>query len=386
MRRCVLPCVLIWALLAAGHPGYAGLLQQIGKTIGKVVTPPPEKPQQAQAADKDPAQELIRQAGGEYMDDAAMVARFVGMVDRLRPCMIRGDVAIQPHLINNATVNAAATASGILLMYRGMMEATEGKDGMLAAVVGHELGHIDRQHGVRQGIIDIIVGELGARYGGLSLVGGLVVANRSQKDEFEADKCGLIYMLQAGYDADGALELQRKLVEMGGSGTGVDAYFSTHPPGPQRIEHLRAQLPGILLGWGDKAKATRRPGAAVACDAALVGRLPSAKPGETPRPCQCATDVAIKLAKSGQMEPVALAPNPADLKAALTSAAVAGQELLVWCYLAVPQGGKRASEPRASVYDVASGLLLTNRKAAGRDARSLALAVLSNRNWRHGGR
>jgi len=380
---------VIAASMVCAQPTHAGLLKDI---VTDVLEPPeaPPAPKAQQASAEDPVQKLISQVGGEC-EDEEMKQRLTKMVEQLRPCMYRNAGTIKPYLIQNDTLNAAATASGLLLMYSGMMKATEGNDPMLAAVVGHELGHIERQHAVRQQWWEVILGIASGKDAGLQVLSSLVLAQRSQRDEFEADKCGLRYMLMAGYDPDGALQLQQKFVELSGSGSGVDSYFSTHPAGPERISRLRAVLPDLLLSWGGKARASGRttvvpPSAAVACDVLLVGGpRPPSRQGGTPVPSKLTRDLVDLLAKSGQMEPAALPESSDGLEAALCKAADRGDDLLIWCSLATPPGAKGPTRPQVRVYDVPTGLVLTVRTVQGGGPKAFALAVLANRNWRHGG-
>jgi predicted Zn-dependent protease len=57
----------------------------------------------------------------------------------------------------------------------------------------------------------------------------------SRKQEFEADRIGLILMAIAGYDIEQAPELWKK---MSSNGASIPEFLSTHPSDEHRIENL----------------------------------------------------------------------------------------------------------------------------------------------------
>ena len=355
--RCLVPVCLVFTLLSSA-PLQAGFFDKLLDLV----------PTSMQDAD---LQKLLAERGGVY-EDPGMKARLDRIVAQLKPYMDgKGrKTPIQAYLVDNATVNAGATPSGILVMHRGMMDATAGHDGMLAAVVGHELGHVDCQHGITQWILHIALDAVTHDDKWLKVLASLIFGRRSQKDEFQADRCGMRYMLLTGYEPDGALRLQQKFVELFGAGAGVNSYFSTHPPGPMRVAKLRAALPVILLNRGQEIKTARKPETAIAHELGT-------------RPKNLSTQLTKFMTKSGQMAPTALGPHK-SLEEAMTSANRAGFELLVWCKASRAGKKKAPVQIEVSVYDLPTGLLLTD-KMSQPNPQTIALALLANRNWRHGG-
>ena len=90
--------------------------------------------------------------------------------------------------------------------------------------------------------------DLELLFGGLMLVhNGLIVTKYSRQDELEADRVGMMYMAQAGYDPRAAPRVWERL-----SGARDDqvekvlSIFSTHPRDFKRVAELRKHLPEAL--------------------------------------------------------------------------------------------------------------------------------------------
>ena len=148
-------------------------------------------------------------------------------------------------------VNAFAMADGTIRLYSGLMELLD--DGELQFVVGHEMGHVEKEHirkkirlayaasAVRKGIAS--QGGAAGDVAG-SLVGGLAEAllnaQFSQLEEKEADDAGLAFLKrQAGNPGD-AVSALRKIAGLGRG----HSFLSSHPDPDLRAERLLAQLEG----------------------------------------------------------------------------------------------------------------------------------------------
>ena len=159
--------------------------------------------------------------------------------------------------------NAFALPGGNIGIYEGMLQVTE-NEAQLAAVIGHEIGHLRAEHPqervssevATQGAVqlvsaalqagnlayaDMVAGALGAgaRYG--------VLLPYSRNQELEADRVGLQLMAQAGYDPREALEFWRRMQQQGGAEP--PAFLSTHPGAGDRIEQLEELMPEALEAY-----------------------------------------------------------------------------------------------------------------------------------------
>ena len=161
-------------------------------------------------------------------------------------------------------VNAYAFPGGHVMVFEGLWDAKEGlvqTVDELAAVIGHEIAHVNCRHSTeamtREMLPNLILAggmiyasiedddDLQLLFGGLMLVhNGLIVTKYSRVDELEADRVGMAYMAKAGYDPAAAPRVWERLA--GASDNQVEkvlSIFSTHPRDFKRVQELRKHLP-----------------------------------------------------------------------------------------------------------------------------------------------
>jgi predicted Zn-dependent protease len=119
-----------------------------------------------------------------------------------------------------------------------------------AALLGHEAahwakGHVDSSQArssTIQGIgtlIGVGLGIAGVPAAGIitGLGADLIQASYGRDDEREADALGIEYMWAAGFDPQGALRLQEKMLKL--PGARKVPFLSSHPSGEERVENLQ---------------------------------------------------------------------------------------------------------------------------------------------------
>src|SRR5688572_8518647 len=119
-------------------------------------------------------------------------------------------------IIDSPDINAFALPGGYVYINRGLM-AYLTTEAQLAAVLGHEIGHITARHTVRQQaagktanilstavVIATGVSTLGET---ASLFGGALVSGYGRDMELEADGLGAEYLTKAGYDPNAMVEV-----------------------------------------------------------------------------------------------------------------------------------------------------------------------------------
>lgn len=173
-------------------------------------------------------------------------------------------------VFESAQVNAFALPGGKIGVYTGMVAFAESPD-QLAAVVGHEVGHVIARHGAER------MSEALAATSALSVLdmwqeGGetknLVVAAlglgfdlgiakpHSRSQESESDTIGLRLMAKAGFDPRQAVELWRRMAERG---RGPPEFLSTHPSPDKRAAALEQQQPVARPLYQQAHRAGRKP-------------------------------------------------------------------------------------------------------------------------------
>jgi predicted Zn-dependent protease len=119
-----------------------------------------------------------------------------------------------------------------------------------AALLGHEAAHWAKEHvdssqsrsSTIQGIgtlIGVGLGMAGVPAAGIitGLGADLIQASYSRDDEREADALGIDYMRASGFDPQGALRLQEKMLKL--PGARKVPFLSSHPSGDERVENLK---------------------------------------------------------------------------------------------------------------------------------------------------
>ncbi len=155
------------------------------------------------------------------------------------------------------SANAFALPGGKIGVHTGLLKVAQTPD-QLAAVIGHEVGHVIAQHGnervsqslaTQGGLVAASVAlkdRTGKSYdlvmAGLGLgaqFGVLLPFSRTQ--ESEADIIGLDLMAKAGYDPHQSVELWKNMAKAAG-GAAPPEFLSTHPAPESRIANLESHM------------------------------------------------------------------------------------------------------------------------------------------------
>ncbi len=165
--------------------------------------------------------------------------------------------------------NAFALPGGRVGVNSGIFTVAKNQD-QLAAVIGHEIGHvISRHHEERMtrqmgasGLLQI-AGALAGDYGQLVTQGGSVLAQTgfllpgSRAQESEADVVGQRLMAQAGFDPAQAVNLWQNM--MAASGARSPQWLSTHPDPANRIRELQRDVPALEPVYRQARQAGKAP-------------------------------------------------------------------------------------------------------------------------------
>lgn len=157
-------------------------------------------------------------------------------------------------VVDSPGVNAFATPDGYIFVNRGLLMFLESED-QLAAVIGHEIGHIVARHGAKQRWTDIL-----GLYGGF--VGTILTGRREMMDladestkaliagygremELEADAIGAEILARAGYNPLAIIESLQVLkdqslyaAEVRGQPATYHGLFATHPQNDKRLHDI----------------------------------------------------------------------------------------------------------------------------------------------------
>jgi predicted Zn-dependent protease len=163
---------------------------------------------------------------------------------------------------HDRVVNAFALPDGRIYVSLGLMRLIENdrqRDDELAFVVGHELTHVVEHHSASQAkrsmpasIAAILLGAAtrSSAVGSIAQYGAAAYnASYSRKDEYRADKGGLLAMRAAGYDPHASVTMLQRLQEQGGSQRGgVNTWFASHPLTQNRVDRVREMIASMGNG------------------------------------------------------------------------------------------------------------------------------------------
>ncbi|MCI5058459.1 MAG: M48 family metallopeptidase [Flavobacteriales bacterium] len=194
--------------------------------------------------------QLVKRVGGKIQNAVVKYMHDEGLSKRIK------DYKWEFNLVQDDLVNAWCMPGGKVVIYTGILPVTQDETG-LAVVMGHEIAHAIARHGNERMSQQLaaVAGGVGlavalnekpeqtkniflAAYGATT---GLGILKYSRMHESEADKLGLVFMAQAGYDPDKAVGFWERMAKQGGAN--VPEFLSTHPSHETRIQKIKEFLP-----------------------------------------------------------------------------------------------------------------------------------------------
>jgi predicted Zn-dependent protease len=194
---------------------------------------------------------------GVYNDPA--LADYVQKIGRkLARVSHRSNLVYRFTVLDSAEVNAFALPGGYIYITRGLL-AYLNSEAQLAAVLGHEIGHVTARHAVRQHAAATTTGLLGAviaattdipAAGDLANVAGTaLVRGYGRSHELEADRLGAEYLARGGYDPGAMLKVigvlknqetfEKQLAREEDREPNVyHGVFATHPDNDKRLQEV----------------------------------------------------------------------------------------------------------------------------------------------------
>ncbi len=204
---------------------------------------------------------MAAQFGGLDPDPAAQ-----DLVDEIGDHIVSSSPAGQSpyefefHLLeDDQTINAFALPGGQIFITRGLLDALK-TEGELAAVLGHEIGHVVARHSAEQiAKVKLTEGLTGAvviasydpdnpssmRTGQVAaLIGQLVNMRFGREDELESDFFGVCFIKDAGYDPVELISVMKVLAQSR-QGQEPPEFFSTHPNPDRRIQRIEEAIQNV---------------------------------------------------------------------------------------------------------------------------------------------
>ena len=197
------------------------------------------------------------EAIGELVTSGPQVNRVRRITGRLLPPYLSED-DVRVHVVDTKEWNAAAMGNGAVWIYTGLIDDLS--DDELAIVIGHELAHYTHEHSRRAAKSDLWTQLLGmsvsaaaeaidndalrttAQIAALaSMTAALSKYSRNHEDQ--ADRVGVRYVYEAGYDVRQGPRLWGRFREKYGEANRlVNFFLGSHSRPTDRIRNLEREL------------------------------------------------------------------------------------------------------------------------------------------------
>lgn len=228
MFRRIIPLATILSLLCAGIPAPALAMST---------------QQQIQLGKQDDA-DLLRT---NVVETDPLLNAYVDRIsEKLWAQTARKHIPYSVKILKTDEINAFSTLGGFVYVNEGLIDFVQSDD-ELASVIGHETGHIERNHVVTmqakaQAVnllftIAALFSPILYRFGSLAEAG--LLAKFSRADELQADRYGLQLMARAGYDPNAMVSMMRHLGVLEAAHSDLlTNYLASHPPSADRVAHM----------------------------------------------------------------------------------------------------------------------------------------------------
>jgi len=189
----------------------------------------------------------------KLLADPAVVNYVSQVGEKVAAKATRQDVDYAFKVIDNPKeINAFAVPGGNIYVYSGLLTQMK-TESELAAVLGHEVAHISQRHSMKaltrqatfELVLSVVLGENAPAWQStLADIGGsLTFLKFSRADETEADREGLSYMYNAGYDPQGMVDLLTMFTTLQqNEPSKIQVFLSSHPAPQERVGEVKGLI------------------------------------------------------------------------------------------------------------------------------------------------
>ena len=222
---------------------------------------------------------IIAEYGGAYRGPQAQYAERVGRRVAVQSGLSSDPSAFNVTLLNSAVDNAFAIPGGYVYVTRNLL-ALMNDEAELAAVLGHEVGHVAARHSAKRqetatrnsilgALGQLLVGSVAGNSGigqlltrGIGTGAQLATLSFSRSQETQADDLGINYLAGAGYDPAALSTMLEDLAaqnllsqQIAGASSALPAWASTHPDPASRVRRAQQQATQVGRATSDRGRA-----------------------------------------------------------------------------------------------------------------------------------
>jgi predicted Zn-dependent protease len=209
---------------------------------------------QVQAMGASAAPQLTQEYGGEIKSPE--IRAYVDRVGQALAAHVEpeyGQIDWSFTVLDSEVINAFALPGGRVFISKGLLQRFT-NEAQVAGVLGHEIGHVTAKH-VNERVSQSMAIELGVAAIGhysesqlassaASMFGNGYQLHFGRGQESQSDELGVRYMVKAGYNPRGMLQVLDVLREASEGGQRQPEFLSTHPYPETRLETINRMLAG----------------------------------------------------------------------------------------------------------------------------------------------
>lgn len=191
----------------------------------------------------------------KLLKNTAVQSYVSGVGQKIARVCDRRDIEYTFKVIDKKEINAFACPGGYIYVYTGLLEILD-NEAQLAAVLSHEVSHLVARHSIKKLqniygysiLAQIALGDKAESVAGdiVNIAASLILQGYSRDNEFEADRYGILYAKNAGYNPEGMIQVFEKFRKMEGNPPpAVLGLLSSHPPAEDRIEKGKTEISKI---------------------------------------------------------------------------------------------------------------------------------------------
>lgn len=225
-------------------------------------------------------------------------------------------------IVRSEAVNATSLSDGEVGAYRGLANLVGTDRGLWAAVLSHEVAHVERRHAVRKALYHLYVQQqieyyrIRQAYGDNTAVwailalrtAGTIAEKKLSRDlEHDADAQGMLLMARAGYHPDYVFAMHHLMRLATGEQSKFGAFFSDHPRWETRDQRSdRAYMDALTEYnrlWPDPASSPGGPAPTVA----FLGKFKTAESEQ-----RSSGDILVPVSCRNAIEPITVVVRLTD--------------------------------------------------------------------------
>ncbi len=249
-RRSTAIIMLVFVLSGGFLGGLSGCTTSpaTGDTVPKFISD-----EQEISIGEEAAPQFAKEFGGEV--DDPVLRSYVSRVGGQVAAVSDREMPYEFFLVRSDVPNAFALPGGKIFITAGLMRRMTNQR-QLAAVLGHEVGHVADLHNIQgmqrqmgqSALVKVAQVLGGEKYGSVAgqvtqVVTSMKLLEYSRDQEHTADELGVRYMTRAGYNPRGMIELLGVLDRLSNEDKStLDELFRTHPYSSDRIDNVRKHI------------------------------------------------------------------------------------------------------------------------------------------------